>query len=310
MKMLKALLAGALAFSLAACAQDKEQEKVVLEPIKVLAPLGAPSVSLLGLADDENVTVETVDGANVLSAELTKEDSEYDVIIAPINLGAGMISKGKSSYVLDSVVTWGNLYVVGTDESALTSEGTFAAFGEKAVPQKILTASLDLSTITPSVTYFASVNEVQQQLMSKKANVGLMAEPAATATIKKAKEKGIELTILKDLQKEYQAKNNTKTAGYPQAALFVKDGSQEKAKPYIEKAATFANETAKADSEALTKAIETITPAKLGIPNAQIVVKTWDRQNIHFVKALDAKDDITTFLNQFKLKLEDSAYNK
>ena len=112
------------------------------------------------------------------------------------------------------------------------------------------------------------------------------------------------------MQKEYQAKNGTKTAGYPQAALFVKDGSQEKAKPYIEKAATFANDTAKANSDAVTKAIETITPAKLGVPNAQIVVKTWDRQNIHFVKASEAKDDITVFLNQFKLTLEDAAYNK
>ena len=35
-----------------------------------------------------------------------------------------------------------------------------------------------------------------------------------------AKEKGITLKVLKDLQKEYQNKNNTKSAGYPQAALF------------------------------------------------------------------------------------------
>ena len=309
MKFIKALLAGVLAFSLAACTTKDNQQEVVLEPIKVLAPLGAPSVSLLGLADDENVTIDTVDGANVLSAELTKADSEYDVIIAPINLGAGMISKGKSSYLLDQVVTWGNLYVIGTSEDALSTEGMFAAFGEKAVPQKILTASLDMATIVPEVTYFASVNEVQQQLLSKKATAGLIAEPAATATMKKAKEKGIELQILKDLQKEYQLKNGTETAGYPQAALFVKEGSQEKVKPYIEKAADFANKTAKEDVEAVKAAIELLTPQKLGIPNAEIVVKTWDRQNIHFVKANEAKDDIATFLKQFQLTLEDNAYN-
>ena len=67
-------------------------------------------------------------------------------------------------------------------------------------------ASLDVKSIKPEITYFASVNEVQQQLLSKKANVGLMAEPAATATIAKAKEKGITLKVLKDLQKSTKIK--------------------------------------------------------------------------------------------------------
>lgn len=304
MKFLKGIVAAAMALTLVACTTKVE------EPIKVLAPLGAPSISLLGLVENENVTIDTVDGPSVLSAELTKEDSEYDLIIAPINLGAGMIEKGKSQYILDSVVTWGNLYIVGTDDTALNTDGTFAAFGEKSVPQKILMSSMDIKSLKPEITYFTSANEVQQQLISKKANVGLLAEPAVTATIGKAKEKGLELKILKDLQKEYQLKNNTESIGYPQAALFVKKGCEDKVEPYIEEASKFVNETVTKDETAIEKAIEKITPEKLGVPNSKIVKKTWKRQNIKYVKANEVKDEISLFLKQFKLTLNDDAYSK
>ena len=51
MKLLKGLLAGVMALSLSACASndDTKKEEAKTEPIKVLAPLGATSLSLLGL---------------------------------------------------------------------------------------------------------------------------------------------------------------------------------------------------------------------------------------------------------------------
>lgn len=313
MKLLKGLLAGVMALSLTACASNNDtnkKEEPKAEPIKMLAPLGATSLSLLGLYGDKNVTIDTVDGTNVISAEIAKENGEYDAIIAPINLGAKLLSKGKSQYLFDSVVTWGNLYIVGSDEAALSGDGMFAAFGEKAVPQKVLMASMDKKALPANITYFASVNEVQQQLLSKKANVGLLAEPAATATIAKAKEKGVALKVLKDLQKEYQAKNKTATAGYPQAALFVKKGAEEKVKSYLETAKTFANETSTKEEGAIAKAVAKATPEKLGIPNAKIAEKTWPRLNIKFVKANTVKEDIATFLKQFNITLQEEAYTK
>lgn len=304
------MLAAVLALSMTACASEKETKDVAVkkeEPIKVLAPMGAPSLALLGLYGKDNVTIDTVDGSDVLSAQMAKADSAYDVILAPINMGAMLISKGKSSYQLDSVVTWGNLYLVGTDKKALQEEGMLAAFGEKAVPQKVLLSSVDMNTITPQPTYFNSANEVQAQLLSGKAKVGLLAEPAATATIAKAKEKGKNFTILMDLQKAYKEKQKQSQEGYPQAALFVKKGSEEKVAAYIKQADAFVQ---KADDASITKAVKTATTDKLGIPNAQIAVKTWKRQNIRFVKARDVQKEVATFLAQFKLTLKDSAYTK
>lgn len=305
MKFFKGALAAVLAFTLTACATTNKEE-----PIKVLTPMGAPSLSLLGLYGNDKVTMETVDGADTLAAELSKEDGSYDIIVAPINQGVALMNKGKSNYTLSQVVTWGNLYIVGTSDDALNKEGTFAVFGEKAVPQKVLNASMDLSTIKATPTYFNSVNDVQAQLLSGKAKVGLMAEPAATATIAKAKEKGIDLKIIKDLQKEYKEKNNLESTGYPQAALFVKKGSEDKVASYIELAATFANETAPKDSDKIKSQVEAATVEKLGIPNAEIAVKTWERQNIHIKKATEVKTDIETFLKQFNLTIADDMYTK
>lgn len=309
MKLLKSILALFMAVGLTACSTQTGNEgpAASVEPIKVLAPMGAPALSLLGLYGNENVTIDTVDGSDVIRAELAKADSEYDAIIAPINLGATLLSKGKSEFLLDSAVTWGNLYIVGTDENALESEGVFAAFGEQSVPQKVLESSMDLESLPLEVTYFGSANEVQAQLLTGKANVGMLAEPAATATIAKAKEKGLELKIIKDLQEAYKEQNNMDQVGYPQAALFVKKGSEEKVASYIEEASDFVEN---ATDETIAKAVETATVEKLGVPSAEIVQKTWERQNIHFKKAADIKTDIDTFLKQFSITLTEEAYSK
>lgn len=312
MKYIKTLLVTLLIFTMAACSSTSKKDTTDKkeEPIKILTPMGAPSLAMLGLYGDDKATIDTVDGTDVLTAQLSKEKSEYDIIIAPINMGANLLSKGKSQFLLNSVVTWGNLYIVGTDEKALTTKGMFAAFGEKAVPQKVLINSIDVDQLVPKIKYFNSANEVQAQLLTKKANVGMLAEPAATATIAKAKEKGISLKILKDLQKEYKAKNHMDALGYPQAAVFVKKGSESKAASYIEKAKQFANDTALHDEDAITKAVQLATPEKLGIPNAQIAVKTWKRQNIKFIKAMNSKKDIEVFLKQFHITLSDEKYTK
>ena len=148
---------------------------------------------------------------------------------------------------------------------------------------------------------------MQAQLLSKKAAVGLLAEPAATATIAKAKEKGIELKVLKDLQKEYKAANNMEQSGYPQAALFIKKGSEEKVAAYRKEAEAFVK---KAGDTSIAGAVETATVEKLGIPSVQIAQKTWKRQNIRFEKATDVQKDIALFLKQFAITLKDSAYTK
>lgn len=288
MRTLSKICFAALLLCLCACASDSKNE-----PISILAPQGAPALATLPFADQETVSVDYVSGSDPLSAELIKNDSAYDVIIAPINLGTKLIEKDNTPYRLAAVITWGNLYIVG--EADYQNGDAFAAFGEAAVPGKILTHYADIK----EVTYFNSVQDVQTQLLSGKAKAGLLAEPAATATIAKAKEKGKTLTVLQDLQ-EKETVDGQK--GYPQAAVFVKD--REKSEAVLKHIEQFLNEAA--DEEQISAWIEQLGVEQLGIPNAKIALSTWERQNLKYADANTVKNDIVEFLKLFQIVFHDN----
>ena len=280
-----------LALGLAACSNTDTSN----EPISILCPTGAPALSLLGTWDLENVSVEYVDGSDILTSELAKEDGEYDIIVAPTNVGAKVYGESES-YNLEAVLTWGNLYLVGQEGTDL-STASIAAFGQNAVPGLVFNQVEDPSL---NVTWYSSVQEAQQALLTNQQQVALLAQPVAAATIAKAKENGKELTVLQDLQKLWQEKTDSEDAGYPQASLFVKSGEEEKVEAVLDAVEEYIEE---ADEKTLTSTIDDIGAEVLGVPNTQIAVKTWKQQNIRYVKGKDAKEDIENFLKVFKMEL-------
>ena len=280
-----------LALGLAACSNTDTSN----EPISILCPTGAPALSLLGTWDLENVSVEYVDGSDILTSELAKEDGEYDIIVVPTNVGAKVYGESES-YNLEAVLTWGNLYLVGQEGTDL-STASIAAFGQNAVPGLVFNQVEDPSL---NVTWYSSVQEAQQALLTNQQQVALLAQPVAAATIAKAKENGKELTVLQDLQKLWQEKTDSEDAGYPQASLFVKSGEEEKVEAVLDAVEEYIEE---ADEKTLTSTIDDIGAEVLGVPNTQIAVKTWKQQNIRYVKGKDAKEDIENFLKVFKMEL-------
>lgn len=282
-----------LALGLAACSSTDTSN----EPISILCPTGAPALSLLGTWDLENVSVDYVDGSDILTSELAKEDGEYDIIVAPTNVGAKVYGESES-YNLEAVLTWGNLYLVGQEGTDL-STASIAAFGQNAVPGLVFNQVEDPAF---NVTWYSSVQEAQQALLTNQQQVALLAQPVAAATIAKAKENGKELTVLQDLQKLWQEKTDSEDAGYPQASLFVKSGEEEKVETVLDAVEEYIEE---ADEETLTSTIDDIGAEVLGVPNTQIAVKTWNAQNIRYVQGNDAKEDIEDFLAVFHMELPD-----
>lgn len=280
------------------------------KPVKVLSPTGAPSLSLIESINEESENkFEFVTGSEVLGSELVK-DSEYDIILAPVNLGAKMIQAGKSEYRLKAVITWGNLYVVGTSETALQEEGTFATFGEGSVVDFVLKQAVNLDEITPNVEYYSSAQDVQGALLSGKANCGMLAEPAVTATIKKAKEQNIELKVLQNLQTAYKDKVNASIEGFPQAAIFVKQGSESKVKDLLSKIEKFVNETAVNDPAQIETLVDKFGADKLGVPSAALSKATWKKQNIQYVEAKDCQDDLKTLLSLMNIEFTEDMLSK
>lgn len=294
-KIVKVFLAAALSIGLAACSSG-ENEEVKPEPVKILCPTGAPGLSLLGALNNDLVTVDFVEGTDVLTAEMAKEDSEYDIIVAPTNLGA-KIYTNSPNYNLDAVLTWGNLYLVGKEGVDL-SKANIAAFGEGAVPGMVFKNVYDVDTM--NVTWYNSVQEAQQALLTGQVDAALLAQPVAAATIAKGSEQGLNLSVVSDLQELWQTKNEMDIKGFPQASLFVKKDSEEKVSYVLDGIKTFLNSV---DDEAISAAIEAVGADKLGIPNAELAVKTWEAQNINFVSGKDAKKDIEAFLKVFNMEL-------
>ncbi|MEG0177242.1 hypothetical protein [Anaerorhabdus sp.] len=278
--------------------------EVKTEPVvlKVIAPKGATSLPLIPVVLDESADVTFVDGTDVIQAAFVNPNPEYNVIIAPTNLGTKLASAGKTNYKMLGIITWGNLYLVGESEEALNNDGELAAFGEGTVPGLIFSETV--KNIKPNVTYYNSVTDAQAALLSGNANMALLAEPAATATIAKAKEQGKELQIIKDLQKEFEAISGT--VGYPQAAIYVlEDKYTENIEVYDQFISTINDYLSNIDESTMDQLvvdIDTITPEELGIPNSQIITKTWDRMNIRYVPANESIEQLQAFLQLFGIE--------
>lgn len=283
-------------------------QPVEWENISILSPKGAPALSLVPLIQENKDSIEFVDGADILSAELIKGDK--DMIIAPVNLGAALSKKDSNPYRLYGIVTWGNLYLVSND-TVLSENEPIALFGEQAVPGLVFNAIKDKLELNFLSTAFNAVTDVQGQLLSKSFNIGLMAEPLVTATIAKAKtlESPINLSVYKDLQVLWQEK--TGFENYPQAAIYIKaDISEDKLKQVearLELMMAYNIEVNDKPSILETDITEDLSQT-LGVPVAKVLVQAWERMNVNVVKADENKEAIEAFLELFKLNGLENLY--
>lgn len=292
MKRLIAILLVGFLF-LSACTKVKPLE------LTILTPAGAPAISLVPLMlDTTKDQITIVDGAEAVGAALVK--GSYDVIVAPINLGMNLANKGNSDYVLYGILTWGNLYVVGEGTATLNQAGDIALFGQAAVPQKIWdTVKSSLGNVRKDI-YYNAVSDVQVQLLTKKVSLGLMAEPAVTATIAKAKAQGLTLHVVANLQTAW--KSVTGLDNYPQAGLFIKKTADKKVRAAVDarfKQITEYVKTINTDPTAIIVPVDEIGAANLGVASGAIIASAWERMNVKIVKAKDALPEIEAFMKLF-----------
>jgi len=298
-KISKALLACGIALTLGACSNTTTQEDISYE---VLCPTGAPALATLGAKNVENTTITYVDGSDPLVAELSKKDGSYDAIVAPINVGAKVYAQS-DAYQLAAVVTWGNLYLVGSQDNAWEdANNSIALFGENAVPGLVYNKVLG-DKVKAQPTWYNAVSDAQQALLTGKANIALLAQPAAAATIAKAKENGTDLKVIANFQQLWQQEMDNDTTGYPQAGIFVKKDSKKDMEKLLSGIQVFDED---ADPDQITKTIDEIGADQLGVPNTQIAVNTWDAQNIRYVSAENAQEEVKQFLELFSIEMPET----
>ena len=288
---------------LVACTANKPEEEEIdySSPIdySVVSPTGAPALSLLDFIDDEKMSFDFVEGSDVLQAEFSS--GEADVIIAPINLGAKLAS-ATGNYKLVAVLTWGNLYLVSTVDEAEAAENPVAAFGEAAVPGKVLGYLSDALGVY-EFEWFNAVNEASAALLSGEYKSAVLAEPVLTMT--KSKYEG-DLNVLVNIQDLY--KEVTGVDSYPQAALFlnVKDLEEDVKNKELTDTIKNSIDLYNNDKEALSMRIDGVDISAMGFANPDLIKNAYPRMALNFKFAKDCKDEVKAFLNIFGMELDEN----
>ena len=186
---------------------------------KVLVPNGTPLLGMSSFIEEnsENLEYEVVAGSSALVAGFV--NSSYDIIVAPINLGAKMYNQ-TPNYTLYKSFVWGNFYLASlnefTDVNALNGK-KIVVFGASSSPDVMFKVVKNYLNLNVEIEYVDDVASANAMLVSGKVEYILSAEPSIS--VLRAKKNIYTLS----LQSLWSDATNGKA--FPQAGIFIKSGS-------------------------------------------------------------------------------------
>jgi NitT/TauT family transport system substrate-binding protein len=248
------------------------------EDISIIVPYGSPSYATMYL---EQYDISIVQGADPLVAAFGS--SNYDVIVAPTNLGAKFYLSSET-YQLAGTIVWGNMYLISQtpiDIDTLDDMDIYA-FGQNQTPDIILNYIFDAYDVNPNITYLSSASESVASFILNPNEIYLVAEPQYSIL-----ESDYALSCI-DLQNAYESISGLNP--YPQASIFVHKSLSDQTVENIKK-----------DFEASINKLnqledETFIASKLAL-DEEIISNVIERSHISYMDALDAKTDIKLYLN-------------
>lgn len=278
------------------------QTNKISEEVKIITPQGNPYIALGNLVDEENITIDAVSGAANVKAALVA--GEYDIVVAPLNIGAQLYSKGNSKYQIAGVIALGNTYIVSNKATQLSTlsdlEGkTILAYSQGGTPDIILQYVLKANNINATIEYQESLEKVVPLFVQGKYDYILAAEPVISKLQISQKK---ELNIL-NLQ-DYTDKT------IMQAAIFVNPVStkQDSIKTVLNKIEKNVEEMNKNTSEYVNKILnKDVYFSDLG---ENILNNSIPNSNLEFLNAKNNKTQIESYLEMigYTLPSEDFYY--
>lgn len=308
-----ALIAVICAFPLVACANNNDDASSEVN-VSIYAPEGAPALALgyalenfktFEFGDDSYSNKYTVVSASDISGVVTSGTA--DVAVMPINAAANLYTKN-SAYVALSVVTHGNLYVIGRGVNSLDElKGrVLGVIGNGNVPDLVLRALLNESGIefvrsdtavegAVALRYYADGSAVIGAIKSGIIDIALMAEPAVSTAVK-----ATSTSICIDIQKEWGAAFGG--TGFPQAALIAKktfaDANGEYLSALVD--AIEKNDEYAGDNLDAVKANVAAVRAE-GVVSSldNMDAESFERSNVYTKSAASSREEIEALLNGF-----------
>ena len=198
--------------------------------VKVLSPIGAPSVSLAAYAGDtEHVTI-AADPSKVVPGAFLKGAGDYDFIIFDGSKGKTFIEKKGAKYKYVRTVTTGNAYVIdlGNDENGKIEEGDkITTFGDPSIFNAIFKEMYGVTTYNNVASTGVAAKVLETGLLEGVAqDYVIVSEPFVTRNLAKNPKAKIKCNLADEFAKYSKEKGYNDGKGYasfPQAALFISD---------------------------------------------------------------------------------------
>lgn len=300
-KFLIVLIVLLLSFSLIGCNKNKNEDvDDDSAVIKVVLPSGTPLMAIGTLLDNPKYEFTIVNGQDPLQAAFL--ENEYDLIIAPFNLGAKLYLAGKSTYQILSIITTNNTYIMSRTEISDLSElngkkiMTYGTGSSPWIAYKALASKYNLSLEEVSQSSASDVSNLFAT-GSTEADVFLGAEPNITVLKEKKKLDFYVINVCDYLKDEADY--------FIQACIFVKKDCKisDKSIQRIEEAVRYANDKPAAYASNVLEKNDFFKT--LG---EEVIEKAIENCNITYLKAKDNKAVIEKFcslLNKYSPKVLD-----
>lgn len=262
---------------------------------KVLLPSGTPLMAVGGLLDDAEFDFKVVNGQDPLISGFTS--AEYDMIIAPINLGTKFYIAGKSNYQFKAIITTNNTYIISKGEISSLNDlqgKKITAFGASAAPGLALKGALDIKGIDATVNYQNSAADVMMLYSSNTddSDFYLSAEPNITKIEDKTGKPINKISLQEQIKDELPV--------LIQACLFVNPNSNVSNKVINKIKENIENMNKNPENYA--KQVLNKNDFFNGLGES-VIAKAIPNCNIDFIEAKDNKDVITKyydFLNKYQ----------
>lgn len=254
------------------------------EKLKVIVPSGTPLVSIGPSLNNKNYEIEIVSGSDLLSSALIK--GEYDIVIAPINLGAKLYLKGNNKYALDSVITTGNSYLINLNNKPLSNDAKILAFGMNNTADIMM--KLYLGDLSFQIEYQSAVSDVIPFIISgSDYDYYLVSEPFLSQLKIKYQ---LNFTII-DLEEEID-----EISFFPQAGIYV---NKESNNSLIDKFITETKENIEFLNENSEDYYEKVKDSHSYFKNLteSVLESSIKLSKIRYIKASSNKDNIIEYFN-------------
>lgn len=273
--------------------------------LTVVAPQGAPAIALANVALNNKNQYAFIDAETIGDQFTVTGDEAKDIIVAPVNAGAKLFAKGKSTYRLGAVLTWGNIFIATqrTDIQSLSDLNgkEITIFKKKSINASIVKYVLSQNNIT--CTYKPSMDEngdytaaqTKEKLISDENAIVVTAEPALTTAVNSLKQSGKTVKSF-SIQELYK---NISGSDYTQAGLFIKASTITNHKSVVDKYLDDVEASCDLFKTDLNTAINNVIALEIpGVPKAAPVLQSaLPKCNIKYVSAKDAKADVEKTAN-------------